>query len=117
MDFTLWAIHNNGQMEPVDIQKLKAELIHDEQCESQWAVLFAGLCYRLDGREDPQVESVMQWVRNEMEGTASPTAKPIEPSAAAPAKPEPPKAVLVTFGLCAILGAYTLVNWLWSSVH
>tara|TARA_R110002012_G_scaffold170775_2_gene335361 strand:+ start:5466 stop:5831 length:366 start_codon:yes stop_codon:yes gene_type:complete len=121
MDFTLWAIHNNGQMEPVDLQKLRAEILHDEQCESQWAALLAGLCYRLDGSADPQVEDAMQWVRNQMDRSADAPA-PITSQAAAPAepeppKPDPPKAVLVTFGLCAILGAYTVVDWLWSLVY
>jgi hypothetical protein len=119
--FTLWAIHNNGQMEPVDMQELKAELMQDQHCESQWAALLAGLCYRLDGCNDPQVEDAMQWVRKQMNSTTdAPT--PIRPPAAAPVepeppKPDPPKAVLVTFGLCAILGAYTFVDWLWSLVY
>lgn len=115
--FTLWAIHNNGQMEPVDIQKLKAELLQDQECESQWAVLLAGLCYRLDGCEDPQVEGAMQWVRNQMDRTAAPPAPPMQAPPPPHKKPDPPRAVLYTFGFCAIFGAYNAVTWLWSLVH
>lgn len=111
MDFTLWALHKNGKMQPLDLEAMRRELAATDHPAPAW-VMLGGLLERLDGCPDPQVQGAMAWVEEQLEQAAN-LAKPPPPP---PEPKQPPAALLASFGICAIVGAGTVVHWLWRLV-
>ena len=105
--FTLWALHSNGRMEPLDMEALRRELEVTGQPAPAWEVL-GGLMERLEGCPDPQVNGALAWADGQLDRAA----KGIEAREGDIVR-QPPQAVLTTFGLCALIGAGTVVSWLW----
>ena len=108
--FTLLALHNNGRMEPVDVEQLIEELTRPDEAPA-WVVL-GGLMDRLEGCDDPQVQSAIGWVEGQL-AEASAIHRSRQPEQQTQSARQFPQPVLTAFGLCFLVGAWTVLSWFW----
>jgi|TARA_R100000458_G_scaffold21911_2_gene19651 hypothetical protein len=98
-------------MEAIDIDRLIDEITKPDEQTPAWIVL-GGLMDRLDGCNDPQVRDAVGWVETQLAEAASLHQQRNAQGDQVDDR-KFPQPILTAFGLCFLIGLWTVGSWVW----